>query len=319
MTSFGVNLRLILGFGFEIEERYGLLDPHVGLSPDGTAVRHVDCELLAKLARIALDGVGRPGAPVALPAGPDGQHGGLDPVPVMSVDGEDSPRVEKIAGSMLVDERHKLAGRNIGFICAVCFQPRFFQLTMTRLIPLLALVAAFGLPPATAAADQRFARLSEPGIVAIMRHALAPGSGDTASFALDDCATQRNLDARGQEQAREIGKAIRAAGVTIDRVLTSQWCRCRDTAQLLGLGPVEELPVLNSFFRNPARAEPQTADLRQYLLNLPPGKTVILVTHYVNIRALTGKAVASGEAVLLKIGRDRVISVVDEVLIDHMR
>ena len=320
MIGFGVNLQRILGFGFEIEGRYGLLDPHVGISRGGkTVVRQADCELLAKLARIALDGVGRPGAPVALPAGPDGQHGGLDPVPVVSVDGEDTPCVEKIAGSMSVDERHKLAGRNLGFKCAVCFQPRFFQITMTRLIPLLALVAAFGLPPATAAADQRFARLSEPGIVAIMRHALAPGSGDTASFALDDCATQRNLDAQGREQARAIGAAIQAAGATVDRILTSQWCRCRDTAELLGLGPVDELPALNSFFRNPDRADPQTADLRQFLLSLPPEEAVILVTHYVNIRALTGRGVASGEVVLLKIGNDRMISVVDEILIDHIR
>ncbi len=190
---------------------------------------------------------------------------------------------------------------------------------MTRLLILFAFIAAIGLPLAPTAADQRFARLSEPGIVAIMRHALAPGSGDSASFTLDDCATQRNLDARGREQAREIGAAIRSAGVTIDRVLSSQWCRCRDTGELLDLGPVEDLPALNSFFRNPASADPQTADLRRYLLSLPPGETVILVTHYVNIRALTGRPVASGEVVLLKIGRDRMVSVVDEILIDPSR
>lgn len=190
---------------------------------------------------------------------------------------------------------------------------------MTRLLILFAFIAAFGLPPAPTAADQRFARLTEPGIVAVMRHALAPGSGDSAAFTHDDCATQRNLDARGREQAREIGKAIRAAGATIDRVLTSQWCRCRDTARLLGLGPVEDLLALNSFFRNPARADPQTADLRQFLLSLPPVETVMLVTHYVNIRALTGRGVASGEVVLLKIGSDRTISVVDEILIDPRR
>ena len=73
-------------------------------------------------------------------------------------------------------------------------------------------------------------------------------------------------------------------------------------------------------FRNPARADQQTADLRQFLVGLPPGETVILVTHYVNIRALTGRGVASGEVVLLKIGRDdRTISVVDEILIDPRR
>ena len=187
---------------------------------------------------------------------------------------------------------------------------------MTRLLLAAALVAALFLPPFPTAADERFARLSRPGVVAIMRHAFAPGTGDPATFALDDCATQRNLDARGREQARKIGAAIRAAGVTIDRVLTSQWCRCRDTARLLGLGPVEDLPALNSFFRNRAQADTQTAELRQFLLGLPSGEIAIMVTHQVNITALTGRGPASGEVFLLKIGRDDTISFVDEILID---
>ena len=193
---------------------------------------------------------------------------------------------------------------------------------MTRYHPLLvtlASMAALLLPPAPASADARFARLSETGIVAIVRHAHAPGTGDSESFTLDDCATQRNLDARGREQAREIGAAIRAAGAIVDRVLTSQWCRCRDTARLLDLGSVEELPVLNSFFRSPARSDQQTADLRQFLVGLRPGETVILVTHYVNIMALTGRGVASGEVLLLQVGRDGTISVIDEILIGPRR
>ena len=152
-----------------------------------------------------------------------------------------------------------------------------------------------------------------------MRHAHAPGTGDSTRFALDDCTTQRNLDERGREQAREIGAAIRAAGVTVDRVLTSQWCRCRDTARLLDLGPVEELSALNSFFRNPARADRQTTEMREFLFGLRTGETVILVTHYVNIRALTGRGAASGEVFLLEVGRDHTISVVDEILISSKR
>lgn len=190
---------------------------------------------------------------------------------------------------------------------------------LTRLLPAAALLAALVSASPPAAADTRLARLSEPGVVAIMRHALAPGTGDPASFELDDCATQRNLDARGREQAREIGAAVRAAGAVVDRVLTSQWCRCRDTAGLLGLGPVEDLPALNSFFRNPARSGRQTADLRQFLSGLPPEKTVVLVTHQVNITALTGRWPASGEVFLLEIGRDGAISVVDEILIAPRR
>ena len=186
---------------------------------------------------------------------------------------------------------------------------------MTRLLLAVASMAAVLLTPAPATADPRFARLSEPGVVAVMRHAHAPGSGDSAELALDDCATQRNLDARGRAQAREIGEAIRSAGVSVDRVLTSQWCRCRDTARLLDVGPVEDLPALNSFFRHPDRADQQTADLRQFLVGRPPGETLVLVTHYVNIRALTGRGVASGEVLLLETGRDGATSVVDEILI----
>ncbi len=188
-----------------------------------------------------------------------------------------------------------------------------------RLLPAVVLLAILVPASAPAAADTRLARLSQPGVVAIMRHALAPGIGDSASFALDDCATQRNLDARGRAQAREIGAAARAAGVTADRVLTSQWCRCRDTARLLDLGPVEDLPALNSFFRDRSRAAAQTAELRKFLLSLPPEETVILVTHYVNIAALTGRGAASGEVVLLEIGRDGAVSAVDGILIGPRR
>ena len=196
---------------------------------------------------------------------------------------------------------------------------RFIHLPMTRLLLAVASIAVFFLLPLPTVADMRFAGLSEPGIVAVVRHAHAPGTGDPASFTLDDCATQRNLGARGRQQAREIGAAIRAAGAIVDRVLTSQWCRCRDTARLLDLGPVEDLPALNSFFRNPARADRQTADLRQFLSGLPPGGAVVLVTHYVNIKSLTGRGVASGEVLLLEIGRAGKISVVDEILIAPQR
>ena len=89
--------------------------------------------------------------------------------------------------------------------------------------------------------------------------------------------------------------------------------------RLLDLGPVEDLPVLNSFFGDPARADRQTAELRQFLFGLPPGEIVILVTHYVNIRALTGRSVASGEVFLLQIAGDDAVSVVDEILIGLQR
>ena len=177
---------------------------------------------------------------------------------------------------------------------------------------LLALGLLLALP---VQADDRLAALSEPGVVAIMRHALAPGGGDPSNFTLGDCATQRNLSDQGRDQARRIGAAMRAAGVTFDRVLTSQWCRCRETAELLGLGPVEDMPALNSFFEDRAKGPGQTAELRAYLDGLAPNETVMLVTHQVNITGLTGTWVDSGEVFLLDLNGDQV-SLRDRVLID---
>ena len=72
--------------------------------------------------------------------------------------------------------------------------------------------------------------------VVFMRHALAPGFGDPANFALENCATQRNLDSVGRKQAMEIGAEIRLSATTFTEVLSSEWCRCKETTELLGLG-----------------------------------------------------------------------------------
>lgn len=178
----------------------------------------------------------------------------------------------------------------------------------------LALATLLALAPTVAASDPGWQALSRPGTAAIMRHAIAPGTGDPANFRLEDCSTQRNLDERGRDQARAIGAAIRAAGVQIDRVLTSQWCRCRETAELLGLGPVEEMPALNSFFADRSTREAQTRLLRDFLVTLPDDQRVVLVTHQVNITALTGRGVSSGEVFVLRPARAGQIEVLEEIL-----
>jgi phosphohistidine phosphatase SixA len=143
-------------------------------------------------------------------------------------------------------------------------------------------------------------QLHEPGVVALMRHALAPGTGDPAAFSLEECGTQRNLDARGRAQARRTGAALREAGVSFDAVWTSQWCRSRDTAILMGMGPVEEKPPLNSFFAGRGDRAAQTAATRKLIAAMPADARLLLVTHQVNITALTGLGVASGEIIVTR-------------------
>ncbi len=150
------------------------------------------------------------------------------------------------------------------------------------------------------AAAQDWSLLKEPGAVVLMRHALAPGTGDPAHFKLGDCATQRNLDARGRAQARQIGERMRAAGVAFDAVWSSQWCRSKETAQLLDMGRVIEMPSLNSHFAGQGNPVAQTRDTLASLRELPEDAIVILVTHQVNVRALSRSYARSGEMVVTR-------------------
>lgn len=183
---------------------------------------------------------------------------------------------------------------------------------------LTAAILAAGLAPAAAPAhadDAAWQALQQPGAIAVMRHALAPGGGDPADFELGDCATQRNLNDAGRDQARRIGQAFRDRGIAVDRVLTSQWCRCRDTAELLDLAPVEAFPPLNSFFENRAAGPEQTRATRDFLAQVPDDRRLVLVTHQVNITALTDVFPSSGEVVVIDVAQDGTVEVLDTVLI----
>jgi phosphohistidine phosphatase SixA len=168
-------------------------------------------------------------------------------------------------------------------------------------------VLLMGLGTATTAwsgDDHLVQRMLAGGEVLLIRHAAAPGTGDPAGFRLGDCATQRNLSDSGREQARAIGDWLRDHGIERARVYSSQWCRCLETAELLDLGPVVELPGLNSFYERPQDREPNLAAIRDFLKARPPrGELLILVTHQVTISALTGEYTASGHGVLATPGK----------------
>ena len=155
----------------------------------------------------------------------------------------------------------------------------------------------------------------EPGRVLLLRHALAPGMGDPSNFSLGDCSTQRNLSDAGRQQAREIGDALRVQGVESAKVYTSQWCRCVETAELLGFGKVTELPALNSFFQRREDREPNLQALREFLAKqVKSEELVILVTHQVTITAMTDVFPASGAGVLLQLDEDGAYSIFKEMI-----
>jgi len=159
--------------------------------------------------------------------------------------------------------------------------------------------------PGVAAASEAavWRALASKGHFALLRHAVAPGTGDPPDFTVDECSTQRNLSTEGRAQAERIGARFRDNGIKVARVFSSQWCRCLDTAELLGLGAVEELPLLNSFYQRAKRRNQQTEDLKEWLAGQDFDRPLVLVTHQVNISALTGVYPASGELVVIRISK----------------
>ncbi|WP_245396331.1 histidine phosphatase family protein [Jiella sonneratiae] len=170
---------------------------------------------------------------------------------------------------------------------------------------------------APAAARDAWDAARAGGTHLLMRHAVAPGTGDPADVTLGDCSTQRNLSEAGRQQAERIGRKLVENGVAIDVVLTSQWCRARDTAERLGFRPVKDEPALNSFFAGRGDRAEQTEALKQRIAEFDAaGRKAAMVSHQVNITALTGVYPASGEIVVIRLGKDGGISVEGQIRTD---
>jgi len=153
------------------------------------------------------------------------------------------------------------------------------------------------------AADSTWQRLRAGGLVVLMRHAsTVAGNGDPPNFRLDDCSTQRNLSDAGRDEARRIGERFRKERVPVERVYTSPWCRCRETATL-AFGNAQDWEPLGSFFDSPERDDERTEHVRKriasYSIRKPKGN-VVMVTHAVNIASLTHRNVGTAELVVVR-------------------
>ncbi|UXZ53989.1 histidine phosphatase family protein [Halomonas sp. 7T] len=156
------------------------------------------------------------------------------------------------------------------------------------------------LPLTTYANTATWQALQEGGLVILMRHALAPGIGDPPAFKLEVCDTQRNLSAEGRAQATSVGQAFRDRRIPIEAVYSSRWCRALETAERLALGAVEPTPWLDSFFRNVSEREARTQAMRAAILAWQGPGNLMLVTHQVNITALIGGVVPSGDMAVVR-------------------
>lgn len=155
-----------------------------------------------------------------------------------------------------------------------------------------------------------WAQLKTPGHLAIMRHALAPGTGDPARFEIGNCETQRNLSAAGRRQSERTGAAFRENGIAEAVIYSSRWCRCLETARLMNLGPVKPFEPLNSFFADMSRGPAQIQQLRDAIAAMDLSRPVVMVTHQVVITGLADVFPASGEIVVMRRGKNKSVSVV---------
>ena len=159
-----------------------------------------------------------------------------------------------------------------------------------------------------------FNQLEEGGKLIFIRHAYAPGSGDPNNFNLSDCSTQRNLSKKGRDQAKLIGKFFKENHIKINRVLSSEWCRCKETAKI-AFKNFSTKSFLNSFY-NPLYAKnknKQVEELNNYIETFKTNGNLILVTHYVLISEILNYNPSSGEIVV----SDKNFNVIGNIKINY--
>ena len=156
-------------------------------------------------------------------------------------------------------------------------------------------------------------QLEDGGKLIFIRHAYAPGNGDPTGFNLNDCSTQRNLSEEGRKQAQRIGEFFIKNKIEIDKVLTSEWCRCKETAQIAFKKYLTN-SFLNSFYsaKLSKNKDKQVEAFNDYIKNLESKKNLILVTHYVFISEVLNYGPSSGEIVV----SDKNLNIIGSIEID---
>ena len=142
--------------------------------------------------------------------------------------------------------------------------------------------------------------LQKGGKIVFIRHSLAPGNGDPDNIDLTKCDTQRNLNQEGIEQSKKIGKLFKENNIQIDKVLSSEWCRCKDTARF-AFNNYETFKGLNSFYQEKfyKYKDEQIKSLKKYISKWNSEKNLILVTHFVVISEMLNFGTSSGEIVVI--------------------
>ena len=170
---------------------------------------------------------------------------------------------------------------------------------MIKKILTILLIGLFNINTNAFSNDKILKSLKEGKKIVFIRHAIAPGNGDPNNLDINDCSTQRNLDKNGITQSKKIGQFFKNNKIKIDKVLSSEWCRCKDTAKY-AFQNFETFDALNSFYdvRFAANEAKQVKDLKNYIKNWDDDKNLVLVTHFVVISSILNTSASSGEIII---------------------
>src|SRR5262249_31819414 len=164
---------------------------------------------------------------------------------------------------------------------------------------LIAFVLIGGMAAAAEDTALAWAALRGDGHVALIRHAPAPGVGDPSDYKLDDCMTQRNLSEQGRAEAAALGARFRMQQVKVGKIVSSQWCRCKQTAELMNIGPVEDAPTFNNAFVLNTMRDELTAGARTMIEAWRGPGTLVVVTHGENILLMLGLRPREAEVIVV--------------------
>ena len=140
--------------------------------------------------------------------------------------------------------------------------------------------------------------LKKGGNLIFIRHAYAPGGGDPDNFDLNDCKTQRNLSAEGIEQAKRIGEFFKRNNISFEKVYSSEYCRCKDTARN-AFKDFETFSGLNSTFADSSKTPAYMKKTKEFIEKLDKNKNYIFVAHHTTIEGLTSTFASSGEMIIV--------------------
>ena len=156
--------------------------------------------------------------------------------------------------------------------------------------------------------------LQKGGNLIFIRHAYAPGNGDPENFDINNCETQRNLSQSGRLQSKKIGNFFKKNQISIGKVYSSEWCRCKETASI-AFKEYETRNFLNSFFSTKFanNRKKQIIDFDKFISTWDKNQNLVFVTHYVVISEILNYAPSSGEIVV----SDKSLKVIDTLEIEY--